>query len=316
MRAAPALLAALAVAACAPAPGGPPVGPPIGPGGAELGADARVLGRFGDARALATDPAGRLYVVDAAESAVVVLSPAGMVLAALGGPGTRDGAFLDPADVDPTNGQAIFIADAGAGTVAHVTAEGRTAETVAVPEVDPSRAAQAVGLVLRALPRGRPVAVAAAPDGALYVVEAERGVVLRLDEQRGVERVLGGPEAGPAALARPVDVAVDDEGTVWVADAGRGVLQPFDAFGAPGPAVPVGGPGGPVAVDAAGDELVVVGPASVTVRGASGDAVRAVDLGEPLVGAATTTVGLYVLTRTRLVRLAAPERPATERPSP
>ena len=220
-----------------------------------------------------------------------------------------EGAFLDPADVDPTNGQALFIADAGAGTVTHVTAEGRTAETVAVPEVDASRAARAVGPVLRAEARGRPVAVAAAPDGALYVVEAERGVVLRLGDTRGVERVLGASGAG--ALTQPVDLVVADDGTLWVADAGRGTVQAFDPFGAAGLAVPVGEVGGPVAVAVVEGGLLVVGPAALGVFSPAGErtTLRAADLGEPLVGAAVTPAGTFVLTRTRLVRLDPPPGP-------
>ena len=244
-----------------------------------------------------------LYVVDGAASAVVVLAPDGRSLGTLGGAGTGDGALLDPTDVDPTNGQSVFVADPGAGTVTHFTAEGRAAETVAVPEVDPARAGRAVGPDLRDLPRGRPTAVAAAADGALYVVEAGRGVVLRLDAQRRVERVFGGPDAGPAALREPVGLAVADDGTLWVADRGRGGAQAFDPFGAPGRFLPAP-PGGVVAVGAGGDSVAVVAPRAVAVWGRGG-APRAVawDGAAPLVDAARVGGAWVGLTRTRLVRL-------------
>ena len=280
----PALLAALALlAACSAAPPRPDAGP------------------FGDGRALAT-AAGALYVVDGAASAVLVLTPDGRPLGALGGAGTGDGALLDPTDVDPTNGQSVFVADPGAGTVTHFTAEGRAAETVAVPEVDPSRAGRAVGPDLRDLPRGRPTAVAAAADGALYVVEAGRGVVVRLSAQRRVERVLGGPDAGPAALREPVGLAVADDGTLYVADRGRGGVQAFDPFGSPGRFVPAPD-AGPVAVAVAGDSVVVVAPGAVAVVGRGG-AARVVPWGgAPLVDAALVGGRLVGLTRTRLVPL-------------
>jgi DNA-binding beta-propeller fold protein YncE len=285
-------LVALAAAACA------------GPPAAEGDVPGLVIARFEDARALAAGPGGALYVVDAGASTVVVIGPEGAV-AVLGGAGVGEGAFLDPADIDPTNGQALFVADAGAGTVTHLTAEGRTAEVVAVPQADASRAARAVGPDLGAEGRGRPVALAAAPDGALYVVEAERGVVLRLGDTRGVERVLGGAEAGAARLVRPVDLAVADDGTLWVADAGRGAVQAFDPFGAPGLAVAVRDVGGSVAVEVVGGTLLVTGPAAVGTFTTSGEAVALwpLDLGESLVGAVETSLGTYVLTRTRLVRL-------------
>ncbi len=280
--------AALALAACA----GPPAAFPDGGG--------IVLARFEDARALAATPDGTLYVVDAGASVVYRLG-VGEGPAVFGGAGTGDGALLDPVDVDPTNGQAVFVADE-AGTVTHFTIEGRAAETVAVPEVEASRAARAVGPVPSEAPRGRPLAVAAGTDGSLYVVEAERGVVLRLNGQRSVERVLGGSGAG--ALAQPVGLALGRDGVLFVADRGRRVVQPFDAFGAPGAAIPV--EGAPVAVSVAGDSLVVVTPSSVAVHTADGRRQRvvAVDVGEPLVDAVLSPSGLFVLTRTRLVALA------------
>ena len=277
-----AAFAALA-AACTPAP--PVSGPP-----------RPAAGPFGEARALAVG-GGALYVVDAAESAVVVLTPAGVVVGVLGGAGTGDGALLDPTDVDPTNGQAVFVADPGTGTVTHFTVEGRAAETVAIPEVDPARAGRAVGPDLRALPHGRPTALAAAADGALYVVEAGRGVVLRLDAQRRVERVLG---AG--TLRRPLGLAVGDDGTLYVAD-GPGGVRTFDPFGAPGRTLPAP-EGGAIAVSVAGDSVAVVSPRAVAVHGRGGRA-RTVrwDGPDPLVDAVLVDGALVGLTPTRLVQL-------------
>lgn len=266
--------------------------------------DEHTVARFAAARALAADADGTLYVADAETSEVVMLTPTGVRLGAFGGPGTTDGALLDVADVDPTNGQAVFVADAGSGAITHFTAERRPVEAIAVPEVDPAQTVrEPVG---REGPRGRPVAVAAGPDGVLYVAEAERGVVLRLDGRRRVERVLGGP--GPGALSRPVGVAVDDDGVLYVADAGRGVVQTFDAFGAAGRAIPGEAVGGPVAVRVSGDRLVVVGRAAVGIFEVAGglDRVVPVESAEPLVGAVLTRAGLFVLTPTRLARLDPP----------
>ncbi|WP_420454570.1 hypothetical protein [Rubrivirga sp.] len=178
---------------------------------------------FQDARALAVTPDGTLWVVDA--DAVVALR-GGVVVRRLSGVGTGDGAFLDPVDVDPTNGQTIYVADRAAGTVLQFTAEGRLVREIVVPDVDPAEVVrQSVGPVRR---RGVPVAVAAGPGGTLYVADAGRSHVLALDAEGAVDRVLG---AG--LLVEPVDLAVDGQ-TLWVADAGRGGLQAFDPFGAPG----------------------------------------------------------------------------------
>ena len=225
-------------------------------------------GPFQNAVALAATPDGTVWVVDAGESTVVAVR-AGVVAARFGGAGTGDGALIDPADVDPTNGQAVFVADRAAGTVVHFTAEGRVAVALVVPDVDPGQLArqpvrEGADRAAREPRRGQPVAVAAAPDGALYVVDAGRRHVVRLDAEGAVERVVGA--SGTGALAEPVDLAVADDGTVWVADAGRGAVQSFDAFGAPGRAVPLADAVGTLrAVSLSGDALVVTGAGGVAV---------------------------------------------------
>ncbi len=203
---------------------------------------------FQDARALAVTPDGTLWVVDA--DAVVALR-GGVVVRQLSGVGTGDGAFLDPVDVDPTNGQTIYVADRAAGTVLQFTAEGRLVREIVVPDVDPAEVVrQSVGPARR---RGIPVAVAAGPGGVLYVADAGRSHVLALDAEGAIDRVLG---AG--LLVDPVDVAVDGQ-TLWVADAGRGVVRSFDAFGAPGVSRDAADVGRLVAVAARGGVLVALG---------------------------------------------------------
>lgn len=182
-------------------------------------------GLFQDPVAIAATPDGTIWVVDAGSAEVIALRD-GIVVRRIGGSGTGDDAFIDPVDVDPTNGHTIFVADRAAGTIVRVTAEGRVAQSIPVPDVDP---AQPIRQSSRREARGQPTAVAVAPDGGLYVIDAGRRHVLRLDAEGAVERVLG---AG--ILSDPVDLAVDDEGTVWVADVGRGVVQSFDAFGSAG----------------------------------------------------------------------------------
>lgn len=211
---------------------------------------------FQDARALAVTPDGTLWVVDA--DAVLALR-GGRIVQRIGGVGTGDDAFLDPVDVDPTNGQTIYVADRAAGAILQFTAEGRLVRSLRVPDVDPAD-------VLRASPQparlGQPVAVAAGTGGALYVAEAGRGHVLELDAEGAVVRVIG---AG--LLVDPVDLAVDDDGTLWVADAGRGGIQSFDPFGAAGRFSPAGDRlGRLVRVSTSRGRFVLVGDAGWTTR--------------------------------------------------
>lgn len=246
----------------------------------------QLVARFGEARAVATDGFGRLYVVDAVASEVVVLDTMGAVLRRLGG--TDDQPFLDVADVDPTNGQAIIVADAGTGRIVRYTEEGRVAETIPVPQIDDLLGRAGDGA-------GRPIAVAAGPGSVLYAIEAERGLVLRWDADRQLDRVLGGSSSSRPLLA-PFALAVSDEGTLLVADTDRIIV--FDAFGSVQDEYPVGGALN-VAV-AEGVELAVGGDAILRLDG-GGDIPIA--LGEALVDVAIIRPHLYLLTQTRLVRV-------------
>jgi hypothetical protein len=297
-----ALLAALALtgAAC----GGAPVASP--PAGLRPGAGEAVeVARFTDARALAVDPAGRLYVVDAAEAAVLVLDTLGRRLE-VGGSGGGGDRLLDPADVDPTNGLELFIADAAGGRLLRVSSDGRLLEDTPVPADVPAPGAAPAPDGLR----GRPVAVAAGPGGVLYAVEAGRGVVLRWDDSsRRRLRQVGGPDAGAGALAEPVALAAHPDGRLAVADRGRGEVLLYDAFGSflralPGPE---GARGAAWAAGADGPVLLVAGPRAVATFAADGRLLgtRAYDLGrEELVDAVETRGVRWLLTPTRLVRAA------------
>ena len=228
---------------------------------------------FQDPVAIAATPDGALWVVDAGTGEVVVLEN-GAVTRRIGGSGTGDDAFLDPVDLDPTNGQALFVADRAGGAIVRVTAEGRVAQRIPVPDVDP---AQPLRPTARSAGRGQPVAVAAAPDGGLYVVDGGRRHVLRLDAEGAVQRVLG---AG--RLADPVDLAVGDDGVLWVADAGRNRVESFDGFGGPGPSTyAYDEPGRIVGVAATGSGLAVAFARSVSVASGAATSRTARAPGQP-----------------------------------
>ncbi len=291
--------------ACA---GSPDVAVPAGPVLTDTAREVTEVARFRDARALAADPAGRLYVVEAAESAVVVLDARGLPVASLGGPGSGDYSFLEPHDVDPANGLDLFVADAGNARIQRLSADGRFIETIPVPVGDPERMRpDRPADPSDPAQRGRPVAVAVGPAGSLYAVEAERGVVLRWDTGRRLSRRLGADGSG--ALADPTDLVVSGDGRVFVADAGLGAVLVYDDLGALVRAVPGEAAGGVVAVGLApsqdGARLLVVGPRAVAVHRADGGLVEVIRVGgsEPLVGAAVSGGVLHMLTPTRLLRV-------------
>lgn len=273
---------------------------PAGPGAAAVDtAQVRAAGpQFSDARAVAVDGRGTIYVADAASDAVYRLAPDFTITEVIGGPGTGDYAFLSPAGVDPTNGLTLYVADSGNGRIQRFSHEGRLLESVPVP-ADPEAA-----LARReaGTDRGRPLAVAAAPAGELYAIDEGRAVVLRWDDRRSLERVVGGAEAGRGALRRPVDLALLDDRRLAVADAGLQSVLLYDAFGAFERRLADGTARDVRAVAASGDRLAIILPKHVLIYSTTGMLLETlvVDVPEPLVGGALTARGLVLLTRSRL----------------
>ncbi len=267
--------------------------------------------RFEEARALAADPAGRLYVADAGASTVVTLTPEGLPLNRLGGPGTGDYPFLDPEDVDPTNGLVLVVADAGNGRIQRFSSDGRLLETLRVPatldETDGPRSSRFGvpddGGDPAETGGGRPVAVASAVTGEVFAVDELRGVVLRWSDRERSVRVVGGIEAGEGALREPVGLALAG-GRLFVADRGHGGVLVYDAFGSY--LRRIAGDSAPDlrAVAVVGDRLVLVLPRRLLVYGLDGRQRRvlAPSIPEPLVGVAGTERSLVLLTPTRLYR--------------
>jgi hypothetical protein len=204
----------------------------------EITADnVREIATFGAARGVAVDPSGRLYVADGRASTVVVLTPGGRVEHTLGGAGTGAGQFDGPADVDPTNGLSLWVADAGNGRLQHFSENLRFLESLPVGRVDPASGPQSRqpvfdvgrdGADVRA--EGEPVSVATTSANELFAVDARQSVVVKWDAQRRPERVVGGFQEREGALQAPVALALDDT-RLYVADRARGAVLVYDLFG-------------------------------------------------------------------------------------
>ncbi len=270
----------LALAGCA----GPPTALPT-----SVPAGTRETARFTDARAVAADASGRLYVADAGASRVAVFAPDGRAEATLGGPGTSDESLSEPVDVDPTNGQAVYVADAATGRVVRFTAERRAAEAIPIPD-----GTTALDSRIDA-PRGRPVAVAAGGGTDLFVAEARRGIILVLDPARRVERTVG-----RAPFRTLASMASDARGRLVVLD-GVGV-HTFDAFGAPGRDLDASTVGTVRSVSIA-DGLVLVAGDGGVVLFRDGVVVGTMPSAVPLVDATVAGGDVWGLTRYTLVRL-------------
>jgi DNA-binding beta-propeller fold protein YncE len=148
-------------------------------------------------------PDGSLWVTDPRNDIVRHLSSAGSYLGALTGLSNPDGVALSP------SGDVIYVADTGASSIMRFGSSG-----------------QAFGK-LGSVALDRPVAVAVAPNGAVYVADA------------GLDRVFGlspsgallGSWGGPGRFEEPSGIAVDSVGHVFVSDRRLDRVQKFSASG-------------------------------------------------------------------------------------
>jgi len=269
--------------------------------------DLVVLAAFQDARALAADPSGKLYVVDAGQDAVLQLAPSGIVLETLGDSGTGEGEFDQPMDVDPTNGLVLVVADAGNSRLQRFS---RTFLPIAslpvgrIKRFTPGSQAATLNIGSEGGVQeadGRPIAVITNNANEIFAIDAIQQVVLKWDMSRRFERVIGGFDAGEGALDDPVAVAADEQ-SLFVADRGQAAVVIYDPFGsyvrtlAPGLAEEVR------AISVAGNELWIVLPRRIIVYSTRGQLLHtfAVTLEEPLVDVQRVGERLYLLTALRL----------------
>ena len=262
------------------------------------------LAQFREAAALAVDPGGRLYVADAGRDVIRLFRADGTLRETLGGPGTRAGEFDGPQDLDPTNGQILYVADAGNGRVQQFSAELQYLGALAVG------GASGLGLRQRAFDdgrdgadvqgTGRPIAVASSDSDDTFVVDAHREVVVRFDVQGRTDRLMG----RTSRLDEPVALAIAGSRRLYVADRGREAVLAYDLFGTfverlPLPPVP-----DVRAVSVHDGRLWIVCPRRVFVWAPETDTLRRhpVRLEAPLVDAAPRDGAVFLLTEHHLYR--------------
>jgi DNA-binding beta-propeller fold protein YncE len=277
---------------------------------AQAAAPDTVIARFRDAQALAVDPLGRLYVADAGRDVVRVLDRAGNEQGTIGGAGTRAGEFDHPTDVDPTNGQTVWVADAGNGRLQHFSAEGLYLETVPVgPSVLEAGAQRFLddgrdGAAVQG--EGRPIAVASTSGDEVFAIDGRNDLLLRWDEQRRPERLVGSVGQGDVPQ-RPVALALDGTRRLYVADRAQQAVLAYDLFGTllrrlDTPPLP-----DLQALTMHRGRLWIVCAGRVFVWNPDTSAVteRPVDLPTPLVDVVQRGGDLFLLTATRLYRRSA-----------
>jgi hypothetical protein len=195
------------------------------------GSDSALVARFREASALAVDPTGQLYVADAGRDVVRTFRRDGRELPSLGGPGTRAGEFDGPADLDPTNGQTLLVADAGNGRVQRFSAEGQYLAAIPIGSAPGAQTQQSIfadgrdGADVQGT--GRPVAVASSDSDETFVVDGREDVVVTYDRQGRPDRII----EPSRDLRAPGALALDGSRRLYVADRERDRVLAYDLFG-------------------------------------------------------------------------------------
>ena len=292
------------------------IGPPVGAQAIDTlhltARDLTPIASFTDARALGAAPDDRLFVADAGRDVVVALDTLGRRLLSMGETGTRSGEFDTPADVDPTNGLVLLVADAGNGRIQRFSQEGQLIETLPVGRRDPAggeRGRQPTydmsedGTDIRST--GRPVAVVSSSTDETLAIDAAANVVRTWDAQRRLGPDLGGFGERSGALREPVALALDAQDRVYVADRGHAGVLAYDRFGTYVGALPLPSLPEVQSLMTHRGRLWVVSPRQfhvVDVRSRHLVQLGHVTLSEHIVDLAFQNGTLYVLTPTRLLR--------------
>jgi DNA-binding beta-propeller fold protein YncE len=206
-------------------------------------------------QAVAVDGRNRYFLVDAETHAVFVLNEAGKAPSKWGEFGAGDGQFNTPLGIALDAEANLLVADSGNNRIKKCAPDGRFLGAWAV---DGAPRAVTVGpggkvyvlagrRILRFSPEGALEATLAAEagfedprglavDGAgfLYVTDAARSSVTKLDENGAVISTWGSPGSGPGQLAAPSGVAVDAQGRVVVVERDNNRLQVFILGAGPG----------------------------------------------------------------------------------
>lgn len=168
--------------------------------------------------ALARHPHASVYVVDERHAEIRVFDSEWKLVRRFGEYGEGDKQLRKPVDLafDGSGGR-VYVADEDGRRVQVFTSDGQHQFSIG-PETGDYRL-------------GRPCAVAAGPDGSVFVVDGAGDCVVKFGAQgEGLAR-WGRRGGGPGEFLNPTDIAVDAIGRVFVLDTGNRRVQVLSAQG-------------------------------------------------------------------------------------
>ncbi len=259
-----------------------------------------VIVQISEARGLAMDPEGLIYVVSALE--MIQLDDTGDIQARIDG--TNIGVFGELSDVDPGNGLIWVLADAEKGSLLRFSKELLHLETILVPRNIDREPGHSLQLDLQdefSTTLGQPIAVATGVSGELFAIDASSQRVLKWDASRRLERVIGEFGSGEGQLVEPISIATNSS-FLFVADRNLGVVKVYDYYGGHLRNLEAGYNLNSITVTET--ELWVIHPREIWIYGIQGRLIRriVIELDDPLIEAIPVSNQIILLTDRQLLK--------------
>jgi len=181
-------------------------------------------GQFSNPEGLATNSAGRVYVVESANNRVQEFTSAGTFIrkwGANGGDGTSgsgNGEFSNPNGIAVSPTGNVYVADTNNGRIQEFTPTGAFIRKWGTFGSGNGEFGNLTG-------------VATDPTGNVYAVDAGNAVVQKFTSTGTFLRKWGTPGANPGQFSIPSGAATDASGNVYVTDSGNNRIQKFTPNG-------------------------------------------------------------------------------------
>jgi DNA-binding beta-propeller fold protein YncE len=215
--------------------------------------------QFQSPQGIALDRQGNVYVADTGNHRVVKVSPEGQVLLTFGREGNGEGEFVEPVDLVVEADDKIVVMDADNGRLQRFSPDGSfqasfgtnlttyhprglgmdAAGDLYVSDTGGLRllrlspggeVLQSWGADGTGIGAGQPVDAAAAPDGSIYLIEAEQGVLWRLPPDGRATRWTA---ISSAATVVGPHIGVGPDDLVYVTDPEQGRIVVYRPSGQP-----------------------------------------------------------------------------------
>lgn len=201
-------------------------------------------GQFNNARGMAADGDGNLYVADANNHRIVVLNAAGEQIRTIGSLGRGEGQLHEPSGVSVDDQGNVYVADTWNGRVVkfgpdgnYLSAWGTTTTPFGETFVDP--ATQQTIQRYATDTQGDPDANAQNPLGffgprnvlvsgdRVYITDTGNSRVVVTDRNGTFIQQLGSRGAAPGQMREPIGLGVDEQGRIYIGDTWNGRIQIF-----------------------------------------------------------------------------------------